>query len=451
MEFKDLLHKYSQPAPRYTSYPTVPEWDTTGFSPETWTKALQRFWSGNQAHIPAQIYIHLPYCESLCTFCACNKRITQNHKVEEPYIRALLEEWKMYTDLHGGPIPISEIHLGGGTPTFFSDASLEKLILGIRSGANLIPDADLAIEVHPGTTRPETIRHLAKLGFSRLSIGIQDFSPFILEKIHRFQTFEETRKLVLEARKSGFRSVNFDLVYGLPFQTPSHISDTIQKVLQLQPDRIAFYGYAHVPWKSKGQRRYTDADVPETEARWELFETGRNLLLKAGYEPIGFDHFALPDDALSKAAKAGTLHRNFMGYTERGTPLLLGLGASAIGETPDAYAQNATEVEAWFEGINEKGFPISKGHLLNQEDQDWKAVILNLMCKLETDWNPDTLPDQDTMDRLYIQEAEGLISVSRKGMRILEKGLPFLRSICLQLDQRHWARKEAPVRFSVAV
>jgi oxygen-independent coproporphyrinogen-3 oxidase len=447
----DLIVKYSQPAPRYTSYPPVPDWETDGFSEKSWHQALVQFWENDAKNEPAQVYIHLPYCESLCTFCACNKRITKNHEVEDPYIEAVLKEWDKYVELHGGPIHVSEIHLGGGTPTFFSEESLSKLMKGILSKAICSPDFEMGIEVHPGTTSTSMIRHLASLGFTRISIGIQDFSKAILAKINRFQTFEQTLELVLEARKSGFKSLNFDLVYGLPFQSLQDIQNTISKVIELDPDRIAFYGYAHVPWKSKAQRHFTEQDLPEPLQRWELFETGKSLLQEAGFFAIGMDHFAKKEDSLFKAFEEQRLNRNFMGYTDQRAQLLIGLGASAIGETPDAYSQNHPLIEDYLEHIHKNTFPVVKGHSQTGLDKVWKTHIMELMCHQTTRFIQGDENWIRACEELREMESEGLVSILKNQIQITAKGFPFLRSICHQLDPRHWAKQETNAIFSSGI
>ncbi len=442
-----LIQKYAYPAPRYTSYPPVPLWDEKKFDSHNWTFHVQKYWAENPDE-PVQIYIHLPYCENLCTFCACNKRITKNHQVEKPYIEAILKEWNQYLALHGGPVSVSEIHLGGGTPTFFSIESLRQLMAGILAGTVGGKTEEMAIEIHPGITSTEQIRALAKMGFSRLSIGIQDFSPFILQKINRHQSFAQTKKLVEEARKCGFHSLNFDLVYGLPFQTQEHIRYTVEKVLELQPDRIAFYGYAHVPWKSKGQRHYTEGDLPEAIERWNLFEKGSEMLQEAGFVSIGLDHFARPEDTLAKAVQEKRLHRNFMGYTDQKNELLIGLGASAISETPFAYAQNDPTIENYLEKMEENQFATIKGHHLTKEDIFWKAHILNLMCQNETIWD---FQEPEVEQRLEEMEAEGLLKMENQKIQILPEGHAFMRNICLMLDHRHWRKQSEKQLFSAAV
>jgi oxygen-independent coproporphyrinogen-3 oxidase len=446
MPSKHLLLKYSYPAPRYTGYPPVPLWELSGFDLQKWRDDFSNL--GLKTGMESQLYIHLPYCENLCTFCACNKRITKNHSVELPYIEAVLKEWQMYVDLAGGPIKLSEIHLGGGTPTFFSPESLSRLMEGIFQISPKIHLPEMAIEIHPGFTTKEQLKTLANLGFKRLSIGIQDFTPFILEKINRKQSYAQTKELVEEARKQGFDSLNFDLVYGLPFQKAENITDTIEKVLSLGPDRIAFYGYAHVPWKSKGQRHFTEEDLPKTLERWKLFETGEAKLLAAGFVAVGMDHFAKENDGLARAQKESRLHRNFMGYTDQNAKYLIGLGASAISETPNFFAQNHPDIESYLAYIENNTLPILKAHSLSQADKFWKTKILDLICKGITSQEG---VDQDSLNRLKEMEAEGLLSLEKGNIQILPEGKAFIRNICQMLDQRYWAGQSENALFSAAV
>jgi oxygen-independent coproporphyrinogen-3 oxidase len=309
----------------------------------------------------------------------------------------------------------------------------------------------MGIEIHPGVTSIQQIKDLSEIGFNRLSIGIQDFSPLVLEKINRKQTFEETRDLVLEAKRCGFNSINFDLVYGLPFQKAEHIQETINKVVALKPDRIAFYGYAHVPWKSKGQRHFTENDLADPAERWSLFELGSSLLQKSGFHLIGLDHFARNGDPLLEASMNGKLHRNFMGYTDQNSDLLIGLGASAIGESPDAFAQNSPDIDVYLHLIKEGKWPIVKGHRLNAEDKTCKEKIMQLMCNGETFIDFRTNEGLESKERLEEMEGEGLITLQGDKIKITSLGHPFMRNICLMLDHRHWAKSESKSLFSAAV
>ena len=313
---KDLLFKYNIPGPRYTSYPTVPYWQKTPPSIDKWKELVQDAFTVSNQKEGISLYVHLPFCESLCTYCGCNTRITINHAVENKYIQAVLKEWKMYCALLGEEKPlIRELHLGGGTPTFFSPGNLVKLVKGLLENAQVHTDARFGFEAHPGNTTDEHLEALYSVGFRRISIGVQDFNPVVLAMINRHQTFEQVKHLTLKAREIGYTSVNYDIVYGLPQQKNCSMMQTMLRVIQLKPDRIAFYSYAHVPWIKPGQRSYTEKDLPDADHKIAIYETGRNALELAGYEDIGMDHFALRSDELYKAATQERLHRNFMGYT----------------------------------------------------------------------------------------------------------------------------------------
>ncbi|MEO8760911.1 MAG: oxygen-independent coproporphyrinogen III oxidase, partial [Bacteroidia bacterium] len=363
----NLISKYNTPTPRYTSYPTVPYWDVIP-TVEEWKQSVKfSFKESNNAQ-GISLYIHLPYCESLCTYCGCNTRITINHKVETPYIEAVLKEWNLYCLLFDEKPRIKEIHLGGGTPTFFSPENLKILIDGILSKAEIFDKADFSFEAHPNNTTFTHLETLYNLGFRRVSFGIQDFDPKVQQIINRIQSFEQVEKVVAEARSIGYTSINFDLIYGLPLQTRNSVTDTINKVQLLKPDRIAFYSYAHVPWIKPGQRSFTEADLPVDVEKRELYEIGCTKFKELGYEEIGMDHFALPSDSLCKAIKENTLHRNFMGYTHNSTQLMIGLGVSSISDTWYAFAQNVKTVEKYLAKVNASEFPLFRGHVLSKED-----------------------------------------------------------------------------------
>ena len=324
----DLLHKYDVPTPRYTSYPTVPYWDFSTIDEAKWKQSVIDTFKAENEELC--VYIHLPFCENMCTFCACNKRITKNHKVEDLYIRAVLKEWGMYRSILTTAPVIKEIHLGGGTPTFFSADNLVQLINGITADAIVNDNHEFSIEVHPNYTTEEHIEKLAVVGFNRISLGVQDFDPRVQFVINRIQSFEKTKEVVDWARKYNYQSINIDLIYGLPHQTVRSIEHSITLIKSLMPDRIAFYSYAHVPWKSKVQRRYTEEDLPVASEKWAMYNRGRELLEEAGFERIGMDHFALLSDKLFVAAASGDLHRNFMGYTTTKSKLIIGLGVSSM-------------------------------------------------------------------------------------------------------------------------
>lgn len=446
---KKLIAKYDMAAPRYTSYPTVPYWGEKKPSEEAWRRSVEDAWETGGRNM--SLYIHLPFCESLCTYCACNTRITKNHQVEAPYIQRLLKEWAMYLDIIGETPRISELHLGGGTPTFFTPENLSHLIEGIRATAIIPKDAAFSFEAHPANTTAAHLQALFDEGFKRLSLGVQDFNPHVQQLINRHQTETQVKSVTDLARIIGYTSVNFDLIYGLPDQTLDSISDTIDKVVRMRPDRIAFYSYAHVPWMRPGQRAYTEADIPQGENKRALYERGRELLEAAGYTEIGLDHFALPGDELLTASLTNQLHRNFMGYTEHDNSLLIGLGVSAISDSGTMLVQNEKSLEDWNKTIDENIFPFFRGHQLDSEDIVLRKHILNIMCKGETSWAG--LGEQceeldNAIDRLQVLKEDKLVELGPFSLRVTKKGRPFLRNIGMCFDARYHRSRPKENLFS---
>jgi oxygen-independent coproporphyrinogen-3 oxidase len=371
-----------------------------------------------------------------------------------PYIESVLKEWQLYLNQFQGKPLIKEIHLGGGTPTFFSPENLTYLLSTILNSVEISKEYDFSFEGHPGNTTKEHLQALYDLGFKRVSFGIQDFDDKVQDTINRYQTFEEVKQVLDDARQIGYTSINFDLVYGLPYQTVESINDTITKIISLKPERIAFYSYAHVPWLKPGQRKYSEKDLPADSYKRSLYETGKELFLSANYDDIGMDHFALPDDTLFDAVKKGTLHRNFMGYTTNTTKLLVALGCSSISDSWDAFAQNIKTVEEYQKVVNEGHFPIFKGHVLTEEDLIIRQHILNMMCKNETSWHDDaqkfsSLPE--ALEQLKDLEKDGLATVNHEKLMVTETGKAFLRNICLCFDTRYWAKKPEAAIFSSSV
>ncbi len=447
-----LLNKYDLPLPRYTSYPTVPYWEKESISVETWKQSVIDTFKRENGELC--IYIHLPFCENLCTFCACNKRITTNHRVEEPYLVSVLKEWDMYRSMLPSPPVIREIHLGGGTPTFFSPENLVRLIKGITDNSKVVADHEFSIEVHPNYTHEAHLQQLATVGFNRISLGVQDFDPAVQFVINRVQSFEKTKEVVDWARKHGYNSVNVDLIYGLPKQTTSSIELTVSKIKELKPDRIAFYSYAYVPWKSKAQRRYTKADLPKASEKWKMYQLGKTLLTAQGYKAIGMDHFALPNDKLFDAVSKGTMHRNFMGYTTTQSKLIIALGASSISDAWTAFAQNEEKVEEYQELISKGVLPIVNGHLLNEEDLTIRKNILDLMCRGFTEIDKKTLDTpalKDSMNELSLLEKDGLVNTKNNTISVTEKGSLFIRNISSVLDARMRRKKSDGNVFSKSI
>lgn len=446
-----LIDKYNVPAPRYTSYPTVPFWENEKFNREEWTERVVARYKQTKSE-GISIYIHLPYCESLCTYCGCNTRITKNHNVEDPYIGSLLKEWEMYRQLFGeGGVLIQEIHLGGGTPTFFSPENLKKLIQGILAGNKKTQDASFSFEAHPANTTREHLQTLYDLGFKRLSLGIQDFDEKVQYVINRHQTVEDVSRVMKEARQIGYESINFDLIYGLPLQTLDSIKHTLNLSLKLSPDRISFYSYAHVPWIKPGQRRFTELDLPVGKAKLELYLQGKAMIQEAGYEDVGMDHFAKKGDALFKANVNGTLHRNFMGYADRYTPLMIGLGVSAISDAWTAFGQNVKTVEEYHDLIRQGLLPVFKGHFLNDEDQTIRQYILDMMCRGVVNLKPQHELNERFLSRLSPLEQDQLIRIKDNTISITPTGKSLLRNVCMAFDERLQRRQERDNLFSQAI
>ena len=453
MTTQQLINKYHVAAPRYTSYPTVPYWDTAAPNINEWKKSVKFSFDQSNASNGISLYVHLPFCESLCTYCGCNTRITKNHQVEDPYIQAILKEWNLYREIFGEKPLIREIHLGGGTPTFFEAANLNVLINGMMDGSELHPDAEFSFEAHPNNTSEAHLITLYNLGFRRLSLGIQDFDPKVQKIINRLQSFEQVEKITELAREIGYTSINFDLIYGLPLQTVVGLEDTILQVEKLMPDRIAFYSYAHVPWIKPGQRSFTEDDLPSVTEKQKLYELGRQMFISMGFEEIGMDHFALTTDSLFKAEKSGKLHRNFMGYTHQYTQLMIGLGVSSISDTWFAFAQNVKKVEDYYDLINKGQFPILKGHYLTEEDLIIRRHILNLMCKGRTDWDTSLVINDALiagLERAKLLEQDGLVEILENRLAVTHLGKRFLRNICMSLDARLWSEQPETQLFSMA-
>lgn len=449
---QDLIKKYNIPSPRYTSYPTVPHWNVKEFDKKEHLKRLKAsFLKDKEEGI--SLYIHLPYCESLCTYCGCNKRITKNHKVEGPYIQAVLKEWRMYVDVLGEKPKLAELHFGGGTPTFFSPENLTVLMDGILEHTTFNEKAEFSFEGHPNGTTYQHLKALKKKGFKRMSLGVQDFDPVVQTTINRIQTFTQVRTATENARALGYDSVNFDLIYGLPKQTLKGLKDTFDKVLALQPDRIAFYSYAHVPWKSPSQRGYDESDLPGETMKIELYNAGREKLMKAGYVEIGMDHFAKPDDGLAIAAENGTIHRNFMGYTTSKNDTLIGLGVSSISDAWSSLAQNPIVVEAYIEWIENGELPLVKGHLHSERDLEIRKTILELMCTFNCNlkYVKDSHELEAIVQRLSEHLADDLLTVDADGISVKPEGRAFIRTICMALDDYVWSTKSENRMFSQSV
>ena len=450
----NLIQKYNIPGPRYTSYPTVPFWDKEGIALEDWKTTVKKSFVESNDIEGISLYIHLPFCESLCTFCACHKKITKRHEVEQPYIETVLKEWDLYCDLLVERPKIREIHLGGGTPTFFSAENLKKLIDGIFKRADKFEIFDFSFESHPNLTSEEQLQTLYDLGSRRNSFGIQDYDPKVQKAIHRVQSFEQVKKVHDLSRKIGYESISHDLIFGLPFQTEESIRTTIKNTIALKPDRIPYYSYAHVPWiKGVGQRGFEDSDLPKDSEKRHLYELGKQLFFDNGYVEVGMDHFALPSDSLHEAMEAKKLHRNFMGYTAGKTELMIGLGMSSISDSWYAFAQNEKDIDDYTKKVNQGIIPIFRGHLLTAKDLIIRKHILNLMCNLETEWNVglDAQVKSEIIQRLKAIIDDGLIEISDNKITVKEEGRMFVRNICMAFDLRLIENKPDTRIFSMTI
>ena len=446
----DLLHRYNVPGPRYTSYPTAPVW-REGFSPRDYEDVLAA--SGRRdSPAPLSLYVHLPFCESLCYFCACTVVITANHAVEEPYLGLVEKEIDWVAERAGSGREVVQLHWGGGTPTYLSPEHVSRLSQKLRSSFRFAADAEVGVEVDPRVTTPAHLEALSRAGFNRLSMGVQDFDPDVQRAINRVQPFADTRDLVRAARGLGFDSVNVDLIYGLPLQTPGSFRATIERILEIAPDRLAVYSYANVPWLKKHQK-LLEPQLPDEREKFEIFLTALALFTAAGYEYIGMDHFARPDDELARARRDRTLHRNFQGYTTKAGTDLVGLGMSAIGAIGDAFVQNRRELAEYRRAVETEGAATFRGFRLSSDDRIRRAVIGNLLChgvvvfrEIEAAFGVDFHRYfAGALEGLAGCVADGLVEISASEIRATPLGRIFLRNLAMAFDAYLPAQMEKPV------
>lgn len=449
-DLSNLIAKYDVPVPRYTSYPTVPYWSEVPTHDE-WIGHLRKTLQNSESRW--SMYLHLPFCETLCTFCGCNNSITKDHKKEDPYIASLLKEW----DLYKAQVPeltkqpLNHLHLGGGTPTFFSPQNLKTLISGLWKDIQKDPEHfEASIEVDPRRTTLEHLQVLRELGFNRVSMGVQDFNPEVQRLVNRIQPYEITAKLTAQARELGYESVNYDLIYGLAKQTAESFAETARLTVALRPDRIALYSFALVPWIRPAQRLFKDEDLPNGAEKRALYEIARDILLGAGYVEIGMDHFALPSEALSLASKNKKLHRNFMGYTDQKSDVMLGMGVSAISETPFSFHQNEKILNIYQERLAKGEIPTHRGHVHTEEDRERRQQILKLMTQLEVDF---VSSEQALAAKEFLAEMakDGLVQVTDQTVKVTEKGRPFLRNACVFFDERLRSKQPQTQVFSKSI
>ena len=450
---KETLNKYDISGPRYTSYPTADRF-VEAFTEDAYKLALQNRRSV-AAVSPLSIYVHIPFCESLCFFCACNKIVTKHHERSAEYLRYLNREIDLHIEHLGTGQTISQLHLGGGSPTFFSDDELSDLMSMLKRNFVFAPGGEYSIEVDPRTVNEQRLKHLADLGFNRLSFGVQDFDPEVQKAVHRIQPAEQVFSLVDAARRLKFESVNVDLIYGLPMQTPESFNRTLAQVVELRPNRIALYGYAHLPERFKPQRRISEYELPAAQDKITMLASALSAFIKAGYVYVGMDHFALPDDDLAIAKRQGRLHRNFQGYSTQPDCDLISLGVSAIGRVGATYSQNAKTIEEYFDHLNHGRFPVVRGLALSRDDVIRRAVIMAIMCQGSLQYEAIELAymvDFKTyfapeLEQLKTLQSTGMLILEEGGMQVTDTGWFFVRAVAMVFD-RYLQTDRNRARFS---
>ncbi|HEX9789369.1 MAG TPA: oxygen-independent coproporphyrinogen III oxidase, partial [Kiloniellales bacterium] len=432
----DLLSRYDQRVPRYTSYPTAPQ-----FHAGVQEAAYRRWLAELDAAEPLSVYVHVPFCDSLCWFCGCHTKIVRRHAPVAAYLDVLLREIELVAGALPGRLPVCHLHLGGGTPTMLASADMERLFGTLRRFFAFQDDADIAVEIDPRAVPHGTLATLGRIGVNRASLGVQDLNPRVQKAVNRVQSLAETREVTNALRRAGIKSLNIDLMYGLPHQTVAGIRSTIDAVLGLAPDRLCLFGYAHVPWMKRHQKLIDEAALPGTEERFAQYRTAAERLQAAGYVWIGLDHFARPDDPLAVALSTRRLHRNFQGYTTDGAHARLGFGPSAIGALPQGFVQNAVAMSAYWAAVDGGHLPVQRGLVLSDDDRLQGAVIEQLMCYLEVDLAAISrrfgrAPDAfgDALDGLADPIADRLVTVRDGVLRVTPRGRPFVRTVCAQFD-----------------
>ena len=451
----ELIRRFGVNGPRYTSYPTADRF-VEAFDANAHASWLERRNIGGIS-TPLSVYVHIPFCQSICYYCACNKIITKDHSRSERYLRYLARETEMQTALLGDERRISQLHWGGGTPTFLSQDEMSTLMAMLRDRFEFTSDGEYAIEIDPRTTPPATIEHLARLGFNRMSLGVQDFDPDVQRAVNRIQPADMTLTALRVARANGFRSINFDLIYGLPKQSMRTFARTLELVLDAEPDRIALYSYAHLPERFKPQRRIHETELPSAEERLKIFELAVRTLSGAGYDYIGLDHFARPDDELSVARRTGRLHRNFQGYSTRANADSLALGVSAISKIGPIYSQNAYELDDYYDAIDQGRLPILRGLELSRDDLVRRSVIMALMCQGEVSFESIEISHLISFSSYFERELEslreyerlGLVEIDDEWLSVTPRGRLLVRVICMVFDK--YLRQTTQARYSKVI
>jgi len=434
---EDFVNHYNRPGPRYTSYPTAPVW-IDSFGPKEFEGAID---DANGKRSPVSLYMHLPFCESLCLFCACNVVIRKDKSVTPPYLSVLKKEINRMAEGISRERQVIQFHWGGGTPTYLSPEQIEDLFTYTRERFTFAPDAEIGIEVDPRVTTRAHMETVRKMGFNRLSMGIQDFKEDVQKAVHRIQSYEVTRDLIATARELGFDSINVDLIYGLPYQTADSFAHTIEQIVGLSPDRIAMFSYAHVPWLKKQQGSFV-AHLPEGMKKFDIFRSGLLKFLEAGYLYIGMDHFAKENDELAVSQRNRTLHRNFQGYTTKAGADLYGMGITAISGVQDTYAQNYRDIPSWEKAVEEHGLATMRGYRLSEDDVIRREVISRLLChtvivkdeisnQFGIDFDEYFAPE---LERLKMPQEDGLVVMNDKEIRTAWLGRIFIRNLAMVFD-----------------
>ena len=437
----ELLKRFDIPGPRYTSYPTADRF-VEAFTEADYIQALGQRRAGSLA-LPLSLYIHIPFCESVCYYCACNKVITKHHERAAEYLRYLAREVELQVQHFGKGHRVSQLHLGGGSPTFLSDAELQDLMAMIRRNFSLVPGGEYSIEVDPRTMTDQRLHNLAQLGFNRLSFGVQDFDTAVQKAVHRLQRAEQIFALVESARRIGFDSINVDLIYGLPLQIPESFQRTLAQTAQLRPDRIALYAYAHLPSRFKPQRRIIAAELPSPADKLAMLSMSLDALRDAGYIYVGMDHFALPNDPLAVAKRQGRLHRNFQGYSTQPDCDLIALGVSAIGRIGATYSQNAKTLDDYYDALDQGRLPIVRGLALTRDDLLRRAVIMSIMCQGSLQFESIELGHlidfkhhfAKELDTLSTMADQGLLTIDTHGLQVTPSGWYLVRAIAMVFDK----------------
>ena len=451
----ELLQRYDVAGPRYTSYPTADRF-VEAFGEADYLQALEQRREGLSAKAyPLSLYVHIPFCESLCYYCACNKIITKHHERGAEYLRYLEREVDLNIAHLGQGQVVSQLHLGGGSPTFLSDAELAQLMSMLRRNFNLAPGGEYSVEIDPRTVSRERLAVLAAQGFNRLSFGVQDFEPAVQKAVHRIQPAEQVFDLVGASRELGFESVNVDLIYGLPMQTPETFEGTLAQVVKLRPDRIALYAYAHLPERFKPQRRIHAADLPPAASKLVMLSSAMRILMAAGYVYVGMDHFALPTDALAVAKRQGRLHRNFQGYSTQPDCDLIALGVSSIGRVGATFSQNVKTLDEYYDLLNHGHLPVARGMALSRDDLIRRTVIMALMCQGSVLFESIELSHlvdfkayfATELQALTSMQDQGLVVLDNLGIHITELGWFFVRGVAMVFDRYLQADKNR-ARFS---